>query len=162
MTIKVHLVPADGGEALTLQAKPGQSLMQAAIAANVNGIEAECGGLLTCATCHVYVREPFASRLPPPSDDELGMLEFTAAPRRPNSRLSCQIELGDALDGLTVDLPTSLGEALDALRRDAVMGEGFGRDFIDYFATLKNSELQRHDAAEDKADFQLREYFSRF
>ena len=59
-------------------------------------------------------------------------------------------------------LPTSLGEALDALRADTVMGEGFGRDFIDYFATVKQSELQRHEAAEDKADFQLREYFSRF
>ena len=103
--IKVHLVPAGGGEPLTLETKPGQSLMQAAVAANVHGIEAECGGLLTCATCHVYVREPFASRLPPPSGDETGMLEFTASPRQPNSRLSCQIDLSAALDGLTVDLP---------------------------------------------------------
>ncbi|TFZ00562.1 (2Fe-2S)-binding protein [Ramlibacter henchirensis] len=103
--IKVHLVPADGGEALTLDAKPGQSLMQAAVAANAKGIEAECGGLMTCATCHVYVREPFASALPPPVEDELGMLEFTASPRQPNSRLSCQIALGPQLDGLTVDLP---------------------------------------------------------
>lgn len=103
--IKVHLVPADGGEALTLQAKPGQSLMQAAVAANVHGIEAECGGLLTCATCHVYVREPFADKLPPATQDELGMLDFTASPRKANSRLSCQIALGPQLDGLTVDLP---------------------------------------------------------
>jgi ferredoxin, 2Fe-2S len=106
--IKIHLVgPASAPGETTLEAKPGDSLMQAAVAANVTGIEADCGGLLTCATCHVYVREPFASRLPPPSDDELGMLEFTASPRKPNSRLSCQIELGDALDGLTVDLPES-------------------------------------------------------
>ena len=103
--IKVHLVPADGGEALTVQGKPGQSLMQAAVAANVHGIEAECGGLLTCATCHVYVREPFAGKLPPAGADELGMLEFTASPRKANSRLSCQIALGPELDGLTVDLP---------------------------------------------------------
>jgi ferredoxin, 2Fe-2S len=102
--IKIHLVAADGAET-TLEAKPGQSLMQAAVAANVRGIEADCGGLLTCATCHVYVREPFAAQLPPPQDDELGMLEFTAAPRQANSRLSCQIELAPALDGLTVDLP---------------------------------------------------------
>jgi ferredoxin, 2Fe-2S len=102
--IKIHLVAPNGAET-TLEAKPGESLMQAAVAANVDGIEADCGGLLTCATCHVYVREPFASRLPPPQDDELGMLEFTAAPRRRNSRLSCQIELTPALDGLTVDLP---------------------------------------------------------
>lgn len=59
-------------------------------------------------------------------------------------------------------LPTSLGEALDALRGDTVLCEAFGRDFVDYFATVKRSELQRHEAAEDKADFQLREYFSRF
>lgn len=104
--ITIHLVGPDAepGET-TLEAREGQSLMQAAVAANVHGIEADCGGLLTCATCHVYVREPFASRLPPPSEDELGMLEFTAAPRRANSRLSCQIQLTPALDGLTVDLP---------------------------------------------------------
>ena len=104
--IKVHLIAPASGET-TLDAKEGQSLMQAAVDANVRGIEADCGGLLTCATCHVYVREPFASRLPPPQDDELGMLEFTASPRRPNSRLSCQIELKPELDGLTVDLPDS-------------------------------------------------------
>ena len=108
MTIKVHLHgPASAPGETTLDAKPGQSLMQAAVAKGVHGIAADCGGLLTCATCHVYVREPFAGRLPPPSDDELAMLEFTASPRRPNSRLSCQIELGPALDGLTIDLPAS-------------------------------------------------------
>lgn len=105
--IKVHLVPAGGGEALTLQAKPGQSLMQAAVAANVHGIEAECGGLLTCATCHVYVREPFIDKLPEPTGDELGMLDFTASPKKANSRLSCQIALVPELDGLTVDLPAT-------------------------------------------------------
>ena len=104
--IKIHLVAADGAET-TLDVKTGDSLMQAAVGANVRGIEADCGGLLTCATCHVYVREPFASQLPAPQDDELGMLEFTAAPRQANSRLSCQIALTDALDGLTVDLPAT-------------------------------------------------------
>ena len=105
--IKVQLVPADGGEALTLQVKPGQTLMQAAIAANVRGIEAECGGLLTCATCHVYVREPFVDKLPAPTGEELGMLDFTASPKKANSRLSCQIALMQDLDGLTVDLPAT-------------------------------------------------------
>jgi ferredoxin, 2Fe-2S len=104
--IKIHLVAADGG-ATTLEVKPADSLMQAAVAADVPGIAADCGGMLTCATCHVYVREPFASQLPPPSSDEEGMLEFTASQRRPNSRLSCQIALTPALDGLTVDLPPS-------------------------------------------------------
>ena len=104
--ITLHLHAADGATT-ELQAKPGQSLMQAAVAANAKGIEADCGGLMTCGTCHVYVREPFASRLPAPSADELGMLDFVAAERRPNSRLSCQIELLPSLDGLAVDLPAS-------------------------------------------------------
>lgn len=104
--ITVHLVNADG-ETTTLQAKAGDSLMHAAVSANVAGIEADCGGLMTCATCHVYVREPFASRLPAAQDEERGMLEFTAAERRGTSRLSCQIRLSAELDGLTVDLPAT-------------------------------------------------------
>jgi 2Fe-2S ferredoxin len=104
--LTIHLVAADATQT-TLRAKPGQSLMQAAVAQNVAGIEADCGGLMTCGTCHVYVREPFASRLPLPLQDEDAMLAFTAAPRRPNSRLSCQIALDASLDGLTVDLPDS-------------------------------------------------------
>jgi 2Fe-2S ferredoxin len=105
--IRIHFFAAGAAAATTLEARPKQSLMEAAVGANVAGIEADCGGLLTCATCHVYVREPFASRLPAPADDELGMLEFTASPRRANSRLSCQITLTDDLDGLAVDLPAS-------------------------------------------------------
>lgn len=104
--ITIHLVSADGRHT-ELQGRPGDSLMHTAVGNNVEGIEADCGGMLSCATCHVYVREPFAARLPPPADDELAMLDFTAAPRRPNSRLSCQIELTEALDGLTVDLPAT-------------------------------------------------------
>lgn len=106
MPITCHLVHADG-TTTTVTAQPGESLMQAAVAANATGIEADCGGLLTCATCHVYVREPFASQLPPAEADERAMLDFTASPCQPNSRLSCQIALSGALDGLTVDLPAS-------------------------------------------------------
>lgn len=106
--INVYLVGAGAGGGTTpLECKTGQSLMQAAVAANVTGIDADCGGMMTCGTCHVYVREPHAHTLPPPSEDELAMLEFTAAPRQPNSRLSCQIVLTEALDGLTADLPDS-------------------------------------------------------
>lgn len=110
MPITIRFVPHDapsGGAATTLDCETGQSLMQAAVAANVKGIEADCGGLLTCGTCHVYVREPHASLLPAPAADELEMLEFTASPRQANSRLACQVALTDALDGLTVDLPAS-------------------------------------------------------
>lgn len=104
----IRLFPAGADqEPIALHAQPGQSLMQAAVAANVQGIEADCGGMMTCATCHVYVREPFAAQLPPPSDEELGMLDFTASPRTARSRLSCQIQLTEALQGLEVDLPPS-------------------------------------------------------
>ena len=81
--------------------------MQAAVATNIAGIEADCGGLLTCATCHVMVREPHATLLPGAGCEELGMLDFTAAPRQANSRLSCQIRVSDDLDGLIVRLPES-------------------------------------------------------
>lgn len=104
--ITIHFIDKSG-TATTLQCKIGQTLMQAATAANLPGIEADCGGLMTCGTCHVFVREPQASALPPAEADELAMLDFTAAPRQANSRLSCQITLTDALDGLTVDLPSS-------------------------------------------------------
>ena len=107
-TITLKFIAAHAGAeraAAEITCKTGQSLMQAAVDANVAGIEADCGGLLTCATCHVLVQPPFAGQLPPPSEDELAMLEFTASPRAAASRLSCQIELAPALDGMTVDLP---------------------------------------------------------
>jgi 2Fe-2S ferredoxin len=104
--ITVYLTDA-AGTTSTLQGHAGQSLMEAAVAANVAGIEADCGGLLTCGTCHVYVREPHGSALAPPDADESGMLDFTAAPRQANSRLSCQIKLDESLQGLAVDLPAS-------------------------------------------------------
>ena len=107
--ITVHLYPAGApdGPPTELSCQPGQSLMQAAVAANVAGIEADCGGLMTCATCHVYVREPHASQLPMMESDEDSMLDFTASERRANSRLSCQIKLDESLQGLAVDLPAS-------------------------------------------------------
>lgn len=88
-----------------LQARPGQSAMQAAVDAGIDGIAADCGGLLVCATCHVYVSPDWAARLAPPGDDEQAMLEFTAAPRRDTSRLCCQIRLGPDTEGLTLELP---------------------------------------------------------
>ena len=106
-TITINFIAADG-HATPVKGKIGKSLMEAAVSAGIDGIAADCGGLLTCATCHVYVQEPFASNagsLPPPDGEELGMIEFTAAPRKPTSRLSCQITLTPALDGLTVELP---------------------------------------------------------
>lgn len=108
--ITVHFVATgkDGEKTSTpVRCAPGQNLMGAALANQIDGIAADCGGMATCATCHVYVREPHASQLPAPESAEVAMLDFTASPRQANSRLSCQIELTEALDGLTVDLPPS-------------------------------------------------------
>jgi ferredoxin, 2Fe-2S len=108
--ITVHLVQtAPDGQALdhAVPAQAGQSVMQAAVKAGVDGIAADCGGVISCGTCHVYVREPWAAQLPPPGGDELALLEFVAAERRPASRLSCQIVLTAAHDGLTADLPST-------------------------------------------------------
>lgn len=106
-TISIFFKPHNEatGTATRIEAKVGQSLMHAATSANVDGIAADCGGLMTCATCHVYVDEPYLARLTPPDAEELAMLAFTAVPRQPNSRLSCQINLSEAIDGITVTLP---------------------------------------------------------
>jgi 2Fe-2S ferredoxin len=97
--------PDGGASEAVVQARPGQSAMQAAVAAGIDGIAAECGGVLVCATCHVHVDPAWVARLPAPDDEERAMLEFTAAPRSATSRLSCQIRIDPALDGLTLELP---------------------------------------------------------
>jgi ferredoxin, 2Fe-2S len=102
--IHIRFIAADQS-VQDIQARPGQSLMDAAVAANVQGIEADCGGTLTCATCHVHVPAPWAAQLTAPSADEQAMLEFTASERRADSRLSCQLALTPQLDGLVVHLP---------------------------------------------------------
>jgi ferredoxin, 2Fe-2S len=89
----------------TIEVRRGESPMQAAVHGNLDGILGECGGVLTCSTCHVYVEPAWIERLPAPREDELDMLGFTAAERRDNSRLSCQIRMTDALDGIRLALP---------------------------------------------------------
>jgi 2Fe-2S ferredoxin len=79
--------------------------MQTATGAGVPGIVAECGGSAMCATCHVYVDPGWVDRLPEPLANELEMLECTASERLPNSRLSCQLKLSAALDGITLRIP---------------------------------------------------------
>lgn len=99
--------PRADGHAVTqdVQADPGQTVMQAAVEAGIEGVVAECGGMLVCATCHVYVDPAWADRLPPAGEEENGMLDFVAAPRRGGSRLCCQITMEPALDGLVLELP---------------------------------------------------------
>lgn len=79
--------------------------MQGASHAGVEAIAADCGGCLTCATCHIYVDAAWTDKLAPPSADELSMLDMTAQPRQPTSRLSCQVLATPAMDGMVIGLP---------------------------------------------------------
>ena len=103
MTRVTYIEPS--GQAVDVDVTEGWSLMQAAIANGIEGIVGECGGSCACATCHCYVDEAHLGALPPPSDNELGMLENVASPRRANSRLACQIKASAALVGLVLTLP---------------------------------------------------------
>jgi 2Fe-2S ferredoxin len=89
---------------IELDVPVGTSLMRAALANNVAGIVGDCGGGLTCATCHVLVGDEFLPKTPPMTANEDQMLDFTAMGRQPNSRLSCQLVMQDELDGLTVQI----------------------------------------------------------
>jgi len=93
------------GESKTVTGRPGDSLMEAARRAGIAEILAECGGNCMCATCHVFAAEENLAALPPISADEDALLDGTAADRQPNSRLSCQIKLTDAMEGFVFRLP---------------------------------------------------------
>ena len=105
---KIKFIEADGKEH-QVEAQEGQSVMQAAMDNLVPGIVAECGGFASCATCHGYVDEAWMTKLPPPDAAETGMIEC-AFHVQPNSRLTCQIKMTPALDGLVVRLPVSQTE----------------------------------------------------
>ena len=100
---KITFVEHDGKE-ITVDAEVGMTVMEVAIKEGVPGIEAECGGACACATCHVYVDEAWTAATGEPSEMEEDMLDF-AFNIQPNSRLSCQIKVEDALDGLRVTTP---------------------------------------------------------
>ncbi len=92
------------GESRKVPATSGMTLMEVAIKHQVPGIDAECGGACACATCHVYVEPEWMEAVGQPASMEEDMLDF-AFDVRPNSRLSCQIKISDALDGLRVHTP---------------------------------------------------------
>ena len=102
----IRFIQADGSTR-ELSTPEGTSVMQAAMGAGLQGIVAECGGSAMCATCHVYVDEAWADRLPAALANELEMLECTASERLPTSRLSCQIKMSAALDGIVLRLPAT-------------------------------------------------------
>lgn len=103
MTI-INFVTANG-VLHPVEAEDGLSLMQTARTAGLPGIVAECNGNAACATCHVYIDEEVAKTLPPPQDQEEDLLTFTASERRHGSRLSCQVLVSPALDGVVVEIP---------------------------------------------------------
>jgi len=103
--VKVTFVEPDGSER-TLDGDTGFSVMELAVRNGVTGIDADCGGACACATCHVYVDPDWFDTVGAPGDMEKDMLEFAGKPRE-TSRLSCQIRLTAALDGLKVTVPES-------------------------------------------------------
>ncbi len=92
------------GASRTVDGEIGSTVMETAIKNGVPGIEAECGGACACSTCHVYVDEAWREKTGEPSPMEEDMLDF-AFDVKPNSRLSCQIKVTEALDGLVVTTP---------------------------------------------------------
>lgn len=101
---KVIFIALDGSRR-TIDAVGGDSVMATAVKNGVPGIIGECGGNLSCATCHVYVDEDFFPLVGPPDDMEDDMLDLGVSDRRATSRLACQIKVREALDGLVVELP---------------------------------------------------------
>jgi ferredoxin, 2Fe-2S len=102
---KVIYVASDGSQR-TVEAAVGDSLMATAVRHGVEGIVGECGGNASCATCHVYVRDEYLPLVGPPTDLEDDLLDLAVTRRERGSRLSCQVRITEAHDGLTVDLPT--------------------------------------------------------
>ena len=92
------------GKLHTIQVQNGLTVMEGAVQNNIPGIDADCGGSMACATCHVYVKEEWFNKLPPKEDGEEDMLDMAFEPKK-NSRLSCQLIVTDQLEGLVVNLP---------------------------------------------------------
>ena len=88
----------------TIEVQNGLTVMEGAVQNDIPGIDADCGGGMACATCHVYVDENWMQKLPQKDDGEEDMLDMAFEPKK-NSRLSCQIIVSDDLDGLVVHIP---------------------------------------------------------
>ena len=93
------------GNSKTIDVENGLSVMEGAIQNNIPGIDADCGGSMACATCHVYVEEKWLNKLPKAEDAEVDMIDMAFEPKK-NSRLSCQLIVTDELNGLTVTTPS--------------------------------------------------------
>ena len=92
------------GKSHTIEVQNGLTVMEGAIQNNVPGIDADCGGSMACATCHVYVKEEWFNKLPKKEDGEEDMLDMAYEPNK-FSRLSCQLIVSDKLEGMIINLP---------------------------------------------------------
>ena len=101
---KITYISHDGKKN-TIEVEVGLSVMEGAIQNNINGIDADCGGSMACATCHVYIPENWWDKLEKMQDAEQDMIDMAHEPKK-NSRLSCQLTVSDELDGLVVNIPS--------------------------------------------------------
>ena len=101
---KITYIDSQGNEKI-IDVKNGLTVMEGVIQNNVPGIDADCGGSMACATCHVYVKEEWLNKLEKIEDAEQDMLDMAFEPKK-NSRLSCQIIVKEELDGLVVNTPS--------------------------------------------------------
>ena len=92
------------GKNHTIEVANGLSVMEGAVQNNIPGIDADCGGSMACATCHVYVEEKWLNKLPNAEEGEVDMIDMAFEPKK-NSRLSCQLIVSDDLNGLVVTTP---------------------------------------------------------
>ena len=100
---KITYINKDGSSK-TIEVDKGLSVMEGAIQNDIPGIDADCGGSMACATCHVYVQENWLNKLPKAEEAEEDMIDMAYEPRK-NSRLSCQLIVSEELDGLIVTTP---------------------------------------------------------
>ena len=100
---KITYKDSQGGNK-TIEVDNGLSVMEGAIQNEIPGIDADCGGSLACATCHVYINEKWFDKIPKAEDAEVDMIDMAFEPKK-NSRLSCQIIVDDKLDGLEITTP---------------------------------------------------------
>ena len=100
---KITYISHDGKQN-TVEVPVGLTVMEGALQNNIQGIDADCGGSMACATCHVYISENWFNKLAKIHDAEKDMLDMAYEPKK-NSRLSCQIIVSDQLDGLEVTTP---------------------------------------------------------
>ena len=92
------------GNSKTIDVDNGLSVMEGAIQKEIPGIDADCGGSMACATCHVYVSDEWINKISKPEDAEIDMIDMAYEPKK-NSRLSCQLIVSEELDGLIVTTP---------------------------------------------------------